>query len=213
VRFAPDGRTLAVGDAAGVRLWNATRPEAPASLGQPLTGSGSKVTSVAFSPGGQTIAAGSADDTVHRWNMARPQRPYPLGLPLAGPSNSVMSMAFGPDGRRLAAGNADGAVNLWSLPATVLTGAGCPANVRAADARKVFPVPPRPVSRVEPAVPSSSWPSEQRCCAGRLSLPVFDDPGAKADRRRGVLGTPPEAQITKVSSIHHLLSVARPVRR
>ncbi len=47
-------------------------PADPKAVGTPLTGPGNYVQSVAFSPDGATLAAGSADGTVRLWDtMAR----------------------------------------------------------------------------------------------------------------------------------------------
>ena len=71
--------------------------------------------SVAFSPDGDVLAAGCADDTVRLWNVTDPGRPAPLGKPLTGPANLVTSVAFSPDGRLLAAGSYDHKVWLWNV--------------------------------------------------------------------------------------------------
>jgi WD40 repeat protein len=70
---------------------------------------------VAFSPGGQTLAAGLANGTVELWNLADPARPARLGQPQTSPAAAVNSVAFSPDGRTLAAGIAGGTVELWNL--------------------------------------------------------------------------------------------------
>jgi WD40 repeat protein/transcriptional regulator with XRE-family HTH domain len=76
-----------------------------------LAGFTDTVLSVAFSPDGKTLAAGSADDTVRLWDVATHQ---PIGIPLINsPSTSVNSVAFSPDGKTLAAGSADGTIQLW----------------------------------------------------------------------------------------------------
>jgi WD40 repeat protein len=98
-----------------VQLRDVADPAHPRMRGQPLVGSASVVT-VAFSPGGQTLASGSADGTVRLWDVADPAHPRSLGQPLVGSSGTaVYSVAFGSGGRTLASGYADGAVRLWNL--------------------------------------------------------------------------------------------------
>ena len=76
------------------------RPHGPV-LGSVPTG---PVVSVAFSPDGKTLAAGSDDGTVWLWDLTDPARPTPLGQPLTGTTDSVLSVAFSPDARILATG-------------------------------------------------------------------------------------------------------------
>jgi WD40 repeat protein len=113
VAFSPDGQTLAAGTstAAGgdgvVWLWNVADRAHPTQLSEPPTPGGGFVNSVAFSPDGQTLAAGNDDGVIWLWN--RPP------TTLVGPTDSVYSVAFSPDGRTLAAGPGTADFWLWNL--------------------------------------------------------------------------------------------------
>lgn len=116
VEFSPDGHTLATAcddDAGTISLWNTTDPGHPVH-GRSLK-TGHDVNSLAFSPDGNTLAAGSTDNKVHLWKVADPGHPAPLGKPLTGPAQAVMSVAFSPDGHTLAAGSADHTIRLWNV--------------------------------------------------------------------------------------------------
>ncbi|NEP75869.1 MAG: hypothetical protein F6K25_30370 [Okeania sp. SIO2G4] len=79
------------------------------------------VYSIAFSPDGETIASGSADNTVKLWN-----RQGQLLQTLKGHENFVYSIAFSPDGETIASGSADNTVKLWTdLRIEDLTKRGC----------------------------------------------------------------------------------------
>jgi anti-sigma-K factor RskA len=77
--------------------------------------------SVAFSPGGRTLAAACGDGTVRLWNVTDPTHPVSLGPPLTGFDASVSSVAFSPGGRTLAAGGGNSGsggnptVRLWNV--------------------------------------------------------------------------------------------------
>ena len=83
-------------------------------LGQPLTGAGAEVHSVAFSPDGHTLASGDNIGTIRLWNVADPAHSRLLGPILTG-GGAVASVAFSPDGHTLASGSLDGTVWLWDV--------------------------------------------------------------------------------------------------
>jgi WD40 repeat protein len=69
------------------------------------------ITSVSFSPDGQTIATASADTTVKFWNIHGKK----LKPSLQGHSDTVTSVSFSPDGKTIATASWDNTVKLWSL--------------------------------------------------------------------------------------------------
>jgi chemotaxis protein histidine kinase CheA len=74
-----------------------------------LHGHTSSVTSVAFSPDGQTLASSSTDHTIKLWAAASGQSVRTL----QGHTDAVNSVAFSPDGRTVASGSYDQTIKLW----------------------------------------------------------------------------------------------------
>ncbi len=116
--FSPDGKVFAAArntlSAKGVfvlSIWDTTSgkelavmPEDPEHIEH--TG---MITSLAFSPDGQTIATASMDHSVRLWDVARRQ---PIAT-LQGHLNEVMAVAFAPDSQSLASGARGGSVKIW----------------------------------------------------------------------------------------------------
>ena len=69
VAFSPNSQELAIGGATGLQLWNVADGTRPQLTGQSLTGYNSWITSLAFSPDGNTLISGSEDDTVRLWDL------------------------------------------------------------------------------------------------------------------------------------------------
>ena len=67
--------------------------------------------SVAFSPDGTTLAAGTADGMLQLWDVATKTKTTTL----EESDYSVQSVAFSPDGTTLAVGMGDGTVTLWTV--------------------------------------------------------------------------------------------------
>jgi len=80
-----------------------------------LTGHQNSVNSVSWNPDGQTLATGSADNTVKLWN-----KQGKLLQTLQGHQNSVNSVSWSPDGQTLATGSADNTVKLWNKQGKLL---------------------------------------------------------------------------------------------
>jgi WD40 repeat protein/ABC-type Fe3+/spermidine/putrescine transport system ATPase subunit len=70
-----------------------------------------QVTSVTFSPDGQTILSGSADCTVRLWGL----QGNPIGDPFKGHEDWVRSVTFSPDGQIILSGSDDRTLRLWDL--------------------------------------------------------------------------------------------------
>lgn len=107
VAVSPDGRLIATGDFAGrIHLWvsgNIT-PRA-----QAIQAHKSRVSSLAFSPDGQTLAS-AGDEGLKLWSSAdgRPLKPA------LSYTKQVWSVTFSRDGKLLASGDEEGHIRLWN---------------------------------------------------------------------------------------------------
>ena len=77
------------------------------------------VTSVAISPSGQIVAAGSLDTVVRIWDVATGV----LVGRLRGHRDSVYSVAFTPDGKGLVSGSLDKTLKFWDVSGLMVANA------------------------------------------------------------------------------------------
>jgi WD40 repeat protein/serine/threonine protein kinase len=110
IDLRPDGKMLAVGGCekqitktgckqGQVQLWDVATGKI---IGQPFLGHTFAVSSLAFSPDGQTLASSSSQDGVILWDVATGKpRGHPLSLP-TGNQDTFTHLLFSPKGRMVA---------------------------------------------------------------------------------------------------------------
>jgi WD40 repeat protein len=81
-----------------------------------LIGHSSWVSSIAISLNGQTLASGSADNTIKIWHLGSDKVIHTL----TGHSSWVYSVAFSPDEQTLASGSGDNTIKLWQVDTSKL---------------------------------------------------------------------------------------------
>jgi WD40 repeat protein len=110
--FSPDGNTLALAGGAPVESGKVELRAWPGGkLLRTLAGPTDEVTSVAFSPDGKLLAAGSADNTIRLFDPTTGRQ----ARLLRGHAGPVLAVAFSPDGQWLASGSGDRSLKLWDV--------------------------------------------------------------------------------------------------
>jgi WD40 repeat protein len=109
IAFAPDDRTVATEESSTtVQLWDLGSHQ---PIGARLTGNAGGISSIAFSPDGQTLAT-SDGQTIRLWSV---RTQLQLGTPLSGSDIGVRELTFEPDNRTLVGTGQDGTARLWDV--------------------------------------------------------------------------------------------------
>ena len=126
VLFSPDGETLAItlsktpSDNSrrvhAIVLWDVQTGK----IKDTITGHTSTVSSISFSPDGNTLASGGNDKTIRLWDLATGEQKLLLSDPQwyqirSGSSGFVTQLSFSQDGRILASGIDEGVIYLWDI--------------------------------------------------------------------------------------------------
>lgn len=111
VAISNNGRRMAIGLKNGmIEIWDLLIRDRWVSC----KGHTGFITSVAFSPDGQTLVSGSEDKTVRLWNV---QSGEMIGYPLIKHTGFVSSVAFSPDGQTIVSGSQDKTIQFWNIQA------------------------------------------------------------------------------------------------
>jgi len=119
IAFSPDGTLLALNDCVlveatstclegAVLLWEIGSGASP----KKLIGHLGYIWDIAFSPDGETLASGSADNSIILWDLETGQ---PIGQRMSNHGGPVRTLAFSPNGNLLASGGFDNAIYLWDV--------------------------------------------------------------------------------------------------
>lgn len=106
IACSPDGQTVAVGSSRGVPLVDSQRMQEFAFLPAPAY-----INTVAFSPDGLKLAAGSNDTTIQLWRMTD----YQLQGSADAHTDGVWKLTFSPDGEWIASASLDQRIMLWRV--------------------------------------------------------------------------------------------------
>ena len=105
IGFHPDGTTLAAAIEWGFGAFDIVKRQQRYLI----TGHKGRVTSIAYSPDGKTIATGSWDQTVRLWDAASGKEIacYDFGI------GRIYCLTYAPDGLRIAAAGEKGTIAIW----------------------------------------------------------------------------------------------------
>jgi WD40 repeat protein len=106
VAYSSDGSAIALGTAFGIYLYDAQTRQPAGRID-----TGGAVSSIAFSPNGTLLAAGSFSNDVQLWQANGSE----LVRTLQAPAGQVNWVAFSPDGTLLAVASSDALIRIWNV--------------------------------------------------------------------------------------------------
>jgi eukaryotic-like serine/threonine-protein kinase len=109
VAFSPNGKTLAAGFYGCTFIWNLATRKVISSLCDPGSYG---VISVAFGPGGTTLATADANGVTFLWNLAT--RTVAARFYIRG-TEAADSVAFGPSNDLMTVGQENGTIYMWAI--------------------------------------------------------------------------------------------------
>jgi WD40 repeat protein len=107
VSFHPDGNLLAAASDRGFVIYDVAKRMERFSV----RGHTGRVSGIAFSPDGQTLATASWDETVRLWDVGSGQETACFRWSIG----KVFCLAYAPDGLRMAAGGDRGTIVVWDV--------------------------------------------------------------------------------------------------
>lgn len=113
--ISPNCKSLAAGGAAGVTLWSLDTLQSIKHLYSETLDIQPDFLSLAFSPDGNTLAAGGDDNNITLWDLSTETSSEDIfsQIILTGHTSGVLAVAFSPDGKTLASGSEDQNIILW----------------------------------------------------------------------------------------------------
>jgi WD40 repeat protein len=156
LEFSPDSRALAALGCcepdSTIEVWDA---RSGAELFSPQV-EGHATTSIAFSPDGRMLGAGTEDGKVVLWDARNGTR---LGSPIQVATGPIDPISFSPDGRLFVASSVDQTATLWDIPSRKRLGNSFPIEQGSIPAARFTPRGDLVIVNV---VDTAQWPTDLR---------------------------------------------------
>jgi WD40 repeat protein len=204
VAFAPDDKTLLVGDRDGVRWWDPAKGKELRSFAGTADGLNlRRSTAARFTADGKTLV-GTSGRVLHRWDAATGE-PLSPEVHDAGHFAELKAVAVSPNGKRVATASHDGRIRVWDAatgkPLSTFAGdVGTSGNLEfSPDGKAVY-------ATLKDRRRLARWDA----VTGKLEREYAPDPKFKEDRWVGGLHLSPDGKT--LTTIHVAGVLTEPVR-